>query len=70
MTEAMPRVELTGEQLSEMLTTATELVRRGGEMVREAIGNREKAVEKKESEVDLVTETDRAVERNGRARVL
>ena len=56
------RFDLSEEQLSEIFDVALSLVRKGGEMVRSAI-NREKKVEEKESAVDLVTETDGAVEK-------
>jgi len=38
-------------------------VRKGGALVREAISDRDKSVQEKESAVDLVTETDKAVEK-------
>ncbi len=56
------RFDLSEEQLSEIFDVALSLVRKGGEMVCSAI-NREKKVEEKESAVDLVTETDGAVEK-------
>ena len=57
------KLEVTEEDLNSFHDAAVSLAREGGEVVRKAISDRHKRVEAKSSQVDLVTETDRAVEK-------
>ena len=56
-------VDVSEEDLSSFFDAALSLTRSGGDLVRAAINERDKRVETKDSKVDLVTETDRAVEK-------
>ncbi len=58
-----PKVSLSDEAVAEIFEFAVALVRKGGEVIREAIVKRDKAIDVKSSPVDLVTETDKAVEK-------
>ena len=53
---------MSEEQLDKYYSVILDLVAKAGETVRDAI-EREKNVDEKTSSVDLVTETDRAVEK-------
>lgn len=55
-------VTVSDEQLDKFYEVILDLVAKGSETIRSAIG-KEKKVDEKESSVDLVTETDRAVEK-------
>ena len=54
--------EYTAEQLDEFYQTALTLVDEAGKLVVSAIDDRDKKISEKASPVDLVTETDKAVE--------
>ena len=56
-------VDVSEEDLASFFAAAVSLTRDGGDLVRAAISDRDKGVEMKSSAVDLVTETDRAVEK-------
>ena len=59
----MAQFEYTEEDLTNFLRIAVQLVEVAGQRVREAIDDRAKVISEKLSPTDLVTETDKAVEK-------
>ncbi len=57
------KVELSEGALTQIFDDVLELVSRGGQLVRDSIKTVDKKVEEKKNVVDLVTETDKAVEK-------